>query len=385
MAMRWPWMRELAAGGALILVLGVSSWNQTAARDPGPAPPVRADASPRGEGAFPDEATAAPEGAKTSVGWAVGLDHGGYATILHTTDGGQTWVRQGSPGGLADGDLTGAAAASAQEAWVAGNKAQDGLLLHTLDGGQTWNAEGDVEDLSGNGLIAVSAADARTAWAVGDNGLILHTTDGGDHWVRQGEGQVPAVAFNGVYAADTQHAWAVGPEEAGNNYGTIVRTTDGGQTWSKVPYTITHTTHPSGVYLITVHGVGPDEIWAVGRDQIIHVSVTASGILATDQTPDTGAYDINGVFAVNRKKIWAGADGGVVWRSVDGGKKWANRSPQGAGYAFRVWALDKQHAWVTTGDYSGQGQVLYTADGGKHWTSQSIPANPQMWGISFVK
>jgi photosystem II stability/assembly factor-like uncharacterized protein len=313
------------------------------------------------------------------------LNAGGYGTVLHTTNGGQTWVRQGTPEELGESDLVGAAAVSAQEAWVAGSVGMDGILLHTRDGGWTWNAEGDPGDLAGNGLIAVSAANSTTAWAVGENGLILHTADGGQHWVRQGEGQAPAVAYNGVYAADALHAWAAGPEEPGNEYGTLVRTADGGKTWTKVPYTITHTAHPSGVYLITVHGAGADEVWAVGRDQIIHVSVHGSEVCVTDQTPDVGAYDVNGVYAVSRKKLWAVADNSAAWRTLDGGKAWKKRSPQGAGYLFRVWALDSKHAWVTTGDYTGHGSIQVTSDGGKSWTSQSIPADPQMWGISFVK
>ena len=88
--------------------------------------------------------------------------------------------------------------------------------------------------------------------------------------------------------------------------GTILRTADGGETWSKVPYAITHTPPPSGCYLITVHGANANEVWAVGRDQIIHVSVASSGIRVTDQTPVFGGgYDINGVFAVSRKTVWA--------------------------------------------------------------------------------
>ena len=383
--MGFRWSQIVGKAGVLFLILGVPCWSVAAPADSGGGSPSRATLSLGDAEPPPMNEPAAPEGAKTAVGWAVGLDHGGYATVLHTTDGGQTWERQGTPEEMGAADLTGAAAVSAQEAWVAGNVGLDGLLLHTRDGGQTWEAGGDPADLAGNGLIAVSAVDSTTAWAVGDNGLILHTADGGLHWVRQGEGQVPAVALDGVYAADAHHAWAVGEEEPGNAYGTIVRTADGGETWTKVSYTITHTAHPSGVYLITVHGAGPDEIWAVGRDQVIHVSVTASEIRATDQTPDVGAYDINGVFAVNRKKVWVVADGGVIRRSVNGGRKWVDRSPEGVGYAFRVWAQDKKHAWVTTGDVSGHGQILYTSDGGKHWTSQSIPANPQMWGISFVK
>jgi len=316
----------------------------------------------------------------------VGLNFGGYATILHTTDGGQTWERQGTPGEIGHGDLTGAAAVDTREAWVAGNDGEEnGVLLHTRDGGEHWYLEGDPEDLSGNGLVSVSAVDLYTAWAVGDNGLILHTTDGGQSWRRQGAGQVPAVSLQGVYAADAAHAWVVGESEEGKECGTILRTADGGETWSKVPYTIAHTPPPASPYLITVHGANANEVWAVGRGQIIHVSVASGGLRVTDQSPDIGDFDINGVFAVNKKTVWAVADGSVIWRSLNGGKGWNKRAPQGAGYIFRVCALNKRHAWATTGDYSRHGQILYTDDGGKNWTPQFIPANPEMWGISFVK
>ena len=59
--------------------------------------------------------------------------------------------------------------------------------------------------------------------------------------------------------------------------------------------------------------------------------------------------------------------------------------PHGAGYVFRASALDKKRIWVTTGVYSGHGQILHTTDGGKNWTPQPVPADPQVWVISFVK
>lgn len=370
----------------LLLLLCLPSWGHGVVSSPEPGPWVQATGTPPALESVTENASGEPEGAKKAVGWAVGNNSGGYGTILHTTDGGQTWERQGTPEEVGHGDLAGAAAVSDREAWVTGNVGNDGLLLHTRDWGQHWYPEGDPEDLSGNGLVSVSAADIYTAWAVGANGLILHTADGGQRWVRQGVGQVPAVSLQGVYAADASHAWVVGPAEDGNNYGTILYTADGGEAWSKVPYAATHTPPPQGYYLITVHGVGANEAWAVGRDQIIHVSVTSSGIRATDQTPSFGSgYDINGVFAVNKKTVWAVADNSAIWRSLNGGKGWKERSPQGAGYVFRVYALDKHHAWATTGDYTGHGQILYTTDGGKHWAPQQIPMDPHMWGISFVK
>jgi photosystem II stability/assembly factor-like uncharacterized protein len=382
---RW----SLAAGAACVtlLLLGLSARGLGLASDTDPASWAQTAGMSRTLEHLTEDAPTAPEGAKKAVGWAVGVESGGHSTILHTTDGGQIWERQGASEEVPNGNLTGVAAVNAREAWLVGNDGQEsGLLLHTRDGGQRWHTEGAPEDLSGNGLVSVYAVDIYTAWAVGANGTILHTTDGGGHWVRQGVGQVPVVSLQGVYAADASHAWIVGENETGKEYGTILRTTDGGETWSKVPYSITHTPPPSGCYLITVHGASANEVWAVGRDQIIHVSVASTGIRATDQTPDfAGGFDINGVFAVNRKTVWAVADNSAIWRSVNGGKKWTKRAPQGAGYVFRVSAIDKHHAWVTTGDYSGRGQILYTDDGGKTWTPQPIPADPQMWGISFVR
>lgn len=368
---------------ALVFFASAAALTVASGGDPDPA----AQPSVASQGTGDQEAERmAQEGAKAAIGWAVGLRSGGYGTILHTIDGGQTWERQGTPEEVGHGNLTGAAAVDAREAWVAGNDGEvSGVLLHTRDGGQHWYSEGDPGDLSGNGLVSVSAVDIYTAWAVGANGLILHTTDGGERWVRQGTGQVPPVSLEGVYAADATHAWVVGEQEEGKEYGTILRTTDGGETWSKVPYTIAHNPPPSSPYLITVHGANANEVWAVGRGQIIHVSVASGGIRVTDQSPNIGDYDINGVFAVNRKTLWAVADNSAIWKSVNGGKRWKNRSPLAAGYVFRVFAFNRHHAWVTTGDYSGHGQVLYTDDGGKNWTPQDIPANPQMWGISFVK
>jgi photosystem II stability/assembly factor-like uncharacterized protein len=327
----------------------------------------------------PKVATAATK----AVGWAVGVVSDGHGTILNTTDGGQTWVRQGIQEAISNVMLYGVSAVNAREAWVVG----ESVILHTRDGGQSWCREANSTDLTGTGLQAVFAVDIYTAWAVGVNGVILRTTNGGCTWQRQGVGQIPAVSLNGVYASDASHAWVVGDAEAGNQYGTILRTTDGGDTWVKVPYTVTHTPLPTDYYLITVHGANANKVWAVGHDQIMHISVTNKGVSVTDQTPRFANYmDINGVFAVNRSTIWAVADSGAIWRSGNGGRTWTMRNAGqfDHGYILRVNAIDGMNAWATESSQSG-GQVIYTSNGGKSWASQTIPVQPGMWGISFVK
>jgi photosystem II stability/assembly factor-like uncharacterized protein len=194
--------------------------------------------------------------------------------------------------------------------------------------------------------------------------------------------------INGVYASDASNVWVVGSPEEGNNYGTILHSTDGGDTWVKVPYTITHTPPPTGYYLITVHGANANEVWAVGRGQIMHISVTRKGISVTDQTPGFSSYmDVNGVYALNPRTIWAVADSGNIWRSDNGGKKWTlrNAGQYNHGYLLRVSAIDGMNAWATESDQYGGGQIVYTSNGGKSWVPQTIPVQTGMWAISFVK
>jgi photosystem II stability/assembly factor-like uncharacterized protein len=330
-------------------------------------------------------------GAQKAIGWAVGEPVDGYGTILHTADGGRNWERQGTSVDIPDVGLVGVSAVSARQAWAVGGADSEngyGVILHTKDGGESWTREGPGSDLKDVGLTAVSAVNKNIAWTVGsagNEGVILRTKNGGALWERQGIGQVPNVALNGVYASDASHVWVVGDNEPGNDYGTILRTTDGGATWEKVPYELSRTF--SSAYLITVDGANAHKVWAVGRGQIVRISVTSQGISVTDQTPDfSSMYDINGVYALNRLTIWAVADLSNIWRSRNGGKTWTSQpAPLGGQYVLRVSAINKRHAWATTSDQFGSGYLWNTSDGGRTWAPQQIPVATGMWGISFVR
>ncbi|SPJ14588.1 putative Glycosyl hydrolase, BNR repeat-containing protein [Syntrophobacter sp. SbD2] len=331
--------------------------------------------------------------AQKAIGWAVGDPVDGYGTILHTTDGGQKWERQGTSIDIPNVSLTGISAVNADEAWAVGEPDPESgyaVILHTKDGGWRWTREGLTDDLRDVSLQAVSAVNENIAWAVGftaDEGVILRTRNGGDLWERQGIGQVPNVKLNGVYASDPFHVWVVGVEEVGNSYGTILRTTDGGATWGKVSYTLSPTI--STPYLLTVDGANANQVWAVGRGQIVHISVTRRGISVTVQKT-FGYIDVNGVYALNDRTIWAVTDYSGIWRSDDGGTTWnqqpAPPPPPVELYVLRVCAIDERHAWETAGGYPLTGAIWNTSDGGTTWAAQIISVAPSsMWGISFVR
>ena len=324
-----------------------------------------------------------------ATGWAAGESVDGYGTIIHTTDGGETWVRQGKTGEIPDANLGGVAAIDAQNAWVVGDQ---GTILRTHDGGSTWQRQEVPAEVSEAGLIAVSAVDGNTAWAAGAGpNAILHTTDGGKTWTRQGQGVVPtSMDPQGVYASDAAHAWVVGSPEGDNKYGTILRTSDGGATWERQPYTLAHP--PDNRYdLITIHGVDANTIWAVGHGQVIH---TADGGTTWVQQalPSGGLYDVNGVFAVDHNTVWVVVDDGGIYRSDDSGANWVQQTvPSGTtgDYILRISAVDGQTAWAVTApdprSPSYPGHVLHTADGGQRWIAQTTPVSPAFWGVSFVR
>src|SRR5262249_12844303 len=77
----------------------------------------------------------------------------------------------------------------------------------------------------GNSLTGGSFVDASTGTVVGDLGTIVRTTDGGATWTQQRSGTTNGLL--GVSFVDASTGTAVG------EFGTIVRTTDGGATWTR--------------------------------------------------------------------------------------------------------------------------------------------------------
>jgi polyhydroxybutyrate depolymerase len=173
----------------------------------------------------------------------------GYAgKILRTTDAGNTWVNQSS--GLTNW-LYGVSFANENYGWAVG---ASGKILHTTNGGNNW-----LQQSSGTNqtLYGVSVVDLNNGVIVGANGTILRTIDGGNTWISQSSGitnNLYGISFvdndwtavgewgiiirngiiqesettnrlRGVSFADADNGTAVG------FFGTIIKTTDGGNTW----------------------------------------------------------------------------------------------------------------------------------------------------------
>jgi photosystem II stability/assembly factor-like uncharacterized protein len=168
-------------------------------------------------------------------GWAVG-----DGVILATSDGGASWSEHPIKG-TSLGDV---ACCGARNAWVLGSDAKNrDVILVTRDGGATWQMRYCRKngDPSGRmGLYGIAFADARHGWVVGIHGAILATADGGRTWTPQHSGtecDLRDVAFTdahqGIVVGNSMHVVDGDWECATLNGSVILRTTDGGATWTK--------------------------------------------------------------------------------------------------------------------------------------------------------
>ena len=307
---------------------------------------------------------------------AIVVGYGGK--ILETSNGGSSWdVRpSGTESALYAVDMV-----DEKQGWVIG---QDGLMLHTTDGGKTWQPQesnATYKDPDGATkrayLFGLDAIDANTAIAVGDRSVITMTTDGGKTWVSSkvkmeldtsgGESLASAdPIFYAVRFTDPQHGWIVG------EFGKIMYTGDGGQTWHEQEKTLLENTGFFDLLdlptLFGIHAVDGQRAIVAGLDG--HVARTTDGggrwdfdkIDAGDIPLVDPIYDVT---ELPDGTNWGVGAAGEVIRKGPADPAWT-RAKIGQDVLTWLRAIDfsdPQHGWMV----GGFGLIFRTTDGGKSW------------------
>lgn len=265
-----------------------------------------------------------------SEGWACGR----WGAVIHTTDGGNTWVRQES---TTDYTLSSISFVDTQNGWAVGD---NGTIIHTKDGGVTWKQQNPPKvtlegaaGWSGKGatakledvplsffLMGVHFATPLKGWIVTERTHILFTRDGGETWTVQFERE--DIILQDISFCDEQNGWAVG------EYGYIYHTADGGMTWEQ----------QAGIFDIS------------------------------DETGEiVGGNYLFGVFAVDPGTAWAVGIDGYVIRTLDGGKTW-ERAGKGIPKTHLFSVAAHRNGSVVI---SGRSSLLVSTDGGNSFKPAS--------------
>lgn len=172
------------------------------------------------------------QGVNSVDGRAVWVGGGGIAAgeavLLHSADAGQTWQRQTNGAVQQASHILGISAINTQVVWAVGG--DEFIVLRSNNGGATWSrqpSQGGLGDAN-----EVSAIDPHTVFVAADN-FVQWSTNGGLSWAAQ---NTPPYCM-GIAAVDGRTAWAVVHGQDGT--GSVWHTANGGASWERQALNIT--------------------------------------------------------------------------------------------------------------------------------------------------
>jgi photosystem II stability/assembly factor-like uncharacterized protein len=283
----------------------------------------------------------------------------GDNVILRTSDGGDTWA---SFDCKCNSGLRRVSMADANTAFAVGSD----WLYSTLDGGATWTTHWMGFNGPGHWLYDVSLTDAQTATMVGESGLIMRTTDGGNTWTYQ-DAETQAI-LRSVSFADATHGVIVG--EPTNHEPVVLRTSDGGAHWMHDVSDFTIDGVPSRLNAVSMLDANAGA--AVGMAGNI-ILTTDGGMTWAGRTHELTPVLFSVSFASARDGIAVGVS--AILRTRDGGVSWKLQPEDGS--VLRGVTHYGTNGVIAVGKELGSpgGLIMRSTDAGASWTSNSIGAN----------
>ena len=313
------------------------------------------------------------------VGGPFNTGGGGSSEMLaKTTDGGDTWEVFSS---FDFDDFNDMEFISEQNGWVA---SADGKVLHTDDGGVNWSSR----SAGSEDLLDIHIKNDSTYWAAGEFGSLYSSVDSGETWNLAVDIDTLGLMsfsdhFYGVEFLNEDIGFAVGQTYSSGDIAFVLKTTDGGENWSRVT---------------------TNEFEYVVRD----IEIGQNGdIVLTGGRTDFNETDGNAIYiSEDEGATWnviTDSGGPLQWKAVDYvGNQWIAVGNTGAITLFNP-ASESLDGGVVTGldiadiaffdDNNGilatggrvQGSLFTTSDGGESWQeSLKLEGRKDFSSVSFA-
>jgi len=232
-----------------------------------------------------------------------------------------------------------------------------GHILVSTDDGASWTQAAVPTRVL---LTAVHMHDERTGWAVGHDAVILRTVDGGETWTLVHQAPEEELPLLDVWFRDEHNGFAVGA------YGYFLATEDGGETWA--PRSISEDDFHLNALVPVVDAEFRTETPEPDRTGT-HRPENRTARTGT-RGPGTEPK------RAGSQRLYIAAEAGVVYRSDDGGKTWRELPSPYAGSWFGGLAMDENRVLLV----GLRGHLFHSEDGGKTWTEVATGTQATLTG-----
>ena len=284
------------------------------------------------------------------------------ADIWSTDDEGATWANATGavPSPFAGGNIMSSVLFQMDKnTWrllvASSAKAGNAQIAYSDDSGATWTTV-TVGSTAWEGAAhadALFAFDRDHIWFATDHGRVYFSDDAGVTWTSQASALTAsaAVSLNAVKFSDYDNGFAAGNDD------TLIKTVDGGDTWSAVTTAPTTSDNITALWVFSKYalmvGSNADGLWKSLDAGVTWTSVTFTGQGTTGTVNGIDARNDNVLFMIHNTS----APLGSVHISIDGGMSWQRlTTPTNAGLNDVI-AIDENTAYVVGNAYGGTGFV----------------------------
>ncbi len=282
---------------------------------------------------------------------------GGYNIIIKTTDGGKSWDNQDLDYSRV-GAVAGICYINNQTIYAAGN-VPGGAFCITTDGGSNWeiNSLGlpDVFDGSVDLVRSMSFLNSYYGYIVTDFGTILKTKDGGKSWIRDSSFRPSYTKLSVMYDIQITDSSHINISGSG---GTVIRTSNAGLNWFSEAG---NKNSLRGCYF-----TDPYSGYAVGeRGEILK---TKDGGIRWSVLNKFTTKFLNSVYFVNTNTGFVAGDSGAIFKTSDGGSSWTDQTNYSRYNINSIYFTNQYSGIAAGGNPENERAFIYkTDDGGNSW------------------